>query len=584
MYLTRGKDAKSIRRGRDRNLHLGHLRGRRHSFDSRGDPAQNGQNVFPGLPSSLALAKIQSGYEEALYTVVDFGMFVQVADKADCQSGKAPKQHVHDFTQLTSNSRLADLTVASTTSWHKQYPEFNFHPIDEFKHRRVIVCDASLKVMTMERPAEAKLNINFDLSSRADLGAYDSLECRTRFFEHGKPTDQIEGDDDGPQKRVRHTLTRAEYYPAHNGLLRVKFGARFWSHKMQKLGNVLRKAGEEEQATRSRWEAAVRKELQYMTAAQDVYGVSAGEHRCLLTILWRFHQTRSSHEPGRMSWRVVSFRGKRDEIKYEDMDDLKMTSAIEPTSSLLATTTMASPLVASCSAYPSLPLDFPPPFGTAPPAPPPLDFDALALDSMAADFSAPASASAPSLATDYSQPHSLPSVSDLHSLAATHPPPPGAFDAAHDFDFHAGHISIVGCLEPAISSISAYDTFHSVQPNVTHPPSSIHTHSHHALVGLDPDPALPSLSLMPPDPVVSLPGCYPIKPSWPHANLIPHLESAAEHFSELMGQGVLHEAPGGDALWKLQSGFGEDMGMGSYGGGKGVGVGERGRGEKFRGY
>src|SRR5262245_57638342 len=107
------------RRNRHSSSHYSHLRSRHHSSHSKYDFSQGGSSAYQGfghLPSSLALAKIQSGHDDAPYTVADFGMFVEVS-----------KRRVHDFTQLTSNSRLSDLNVTDTTSWHKQYPEFNFH-------------------------------------------------------------------------------------------------------------------------------------------------------------------------------------------------------------------------------------------------------------------------------------------------------------------------------------------------------------------------------------------------------------------------------------------------------------------------
>lgn len=500
---------------------------------------------FGQLPSSLALARLQ-GQEEAPYTVADFGMFVEVS-----------KRRVHDFTQISSNSRLSDLNVSDTTSWHKQCPEFNFHRTDEFKNHHVLVCDASIKVMTMERPAGAELSITFDLCSQIDLSTYDSLECRTRFFENGKPADQM----DGQGRKLKQTRTPAEYYVEHGGLMRVKFGSKFWAHQMQKFGDLLGKvAQQEEQSARVRYEAVVRRELQYMTAAQDIYGYKDGEAKCFLTILWRFNQTRSSHEPGRMTWRAANFGHPRERrwVKEEELEEIKNAKALVPLTG--SSTTALSVPTSATSIYPSLPLEFNQTFGQPPSQ---LDLDTLALESMASDFSNPNSATAPSLATDYSQKHSIHSLAHSHDTGATHAPD---FHDANEFDFNGGHITISGCLEPTIN-MSAYDY------SQTHPQN---LSALSAIAGLEPDVhthpdnSFSSLGL---DVGGSMANCYATKPSWHHPSLISHLESAAEQYNDLMvqgnhvgnvvGHGVLHDGQMNQGLWKLQSAFGEDTGVGA---------------------
>ncbi|KAF2681039.1 hypothetical protein K458DRAFT_406794 [Lentithecium fluviatile CBS 122367] len=128
------------RRDRNGSAHYGHHRSRHQS--SKYDYSQNGSDIYNGfrtLPSSLALGNVQSGQEDVPYTVAEFSLCVQVDGRP-----------VHNFIQLTSNFRLRDLIVNDSTSWHKQYPEFNFHRTDELKQHHLLVCDASNKVMTME--------------------------------------------------------------------------------------------------------------------------------------------------------------------------------------------------------------------------------------------------------------------------------------------------------------------------------------------------------------------------------------------------------------------------------------------------
>jgi transcriptional enhancer factor len=531
------------RRIRHSSTHYNHLRSRHHS--SKYDVPQGGSSLYNGLgqlPSSLALAKVQTSEENIPYTVTEFSMCVQVDGRP-----------VHHFSQLTSNSRLSDLIVNDTTSWHKQYPEFNFHRTDELKKHHVLVCDASIKIMTMERPQGAKLDVDFDLRSQVDLAVYDSLECRTRFFDNGKPAYYF----DEHKRKVKETHTEALYLASPECLLRLKFGANFWAQQLQKLSHILRKAGEEEQSTRVKYEKLVREELQYMTAAQDIYGVKNGEVTCVLTVLWRFNQTRSSHDPGRVSWRVVDFgRRERRWVREEDDESRNTTGVMVP---MMDPSIMVPPMATSTgSIYPSLPLDFP--IQPLSQHAPPLDLDALGFESISSDFSNPNSASVPSLATDYSQAH--PEYPDTN-----------------DFDFNGGHITISGCLEPAIN-LGAYESYgsqhshdqalgslHSLAGLAHHDP---HTHTHQndgfSDLGLD----------------VSVATCYATKPSWHHPSLISHLENAAESYSDLVamqssgghvenalggaevGHGVLHGLGNDDGIWRLQSAFREDTGVGAH--------------------
>ncbi|KAJ4357592.1 uncharacterized protein N0V89_002168 [Didymosphaeria variabile] len=554
------------RGGRGRHgSHFGHHRHRHAS--SKYDHSQADtdlQQSLGYLPSSVALAKLLSGHEESPYTVANFDMFVEVA-----------KRHAHDFTQLSnSKARLDDLHITDTNSWHKQYPEFKFHRTEHFRDHHVLICDATIKVMTMERLAGATLSITFDLRSQDDLSVYDSIECRTRFFENGRVADQPDGDR--AQGKARETRTQEEYHAEH-GLMHVHFGSKFWVHQMQKLGDLLGKASaQEEQPARTRYEELVRRELQNMTAAQDIYGIKDGEQVRLLTILWRFSQTRYSHEAGRMTWRVANFGHRREKkwMKDEELSHIRNAKELHPshTSSSLS---MLSIPTSSHSMYPTLPLDFNHPFGNTQPQ---IDLDAL--DALAStDFSNSNSATAPSLANDYSQTHSLPSLTHSQDTSGV-PQQPGSYPDANDFDFDGGHITISGCLAPLEPAIHL-GTYDSYAPNV----NGMHHHNNtlpnlSSITGLEsqhtlPENAFGDLASLAHISTAGMPGgCYATKPSWHHPSLISQLENAAEQFGMpdmlpedgnhggLMGMGFVEIAVG--------VGFAEDTGLVRKGWGGGI--------------
>lgn len=501
------------------------------------------------LPSSVALVKLQSTTEDTLYAVANLDMFVEAANIRE-----------HTFSQINnSRSRLDDLCVFDAMSWRKQYPEFKFHRADEFRERHVLICDATIKVMSTKIPHGAELKITFDLVSRDDLCVYDSIECRTRFFENGVLAGQPDGE----------THTQEEYFAKH-GILHVHFGSRFWVQKMRKLGDLLGKASaQEELVARTGYEERVRGELQNLTASQDIYGIKDGEEACLLTILWRFSQTRTSNDTGRMTWRVADFGHHNQRwVKEEDVEqmcDLKEVARVSCTRPPLSMLPMETPSHAS---FANLPLDFPHPFCNQQLA---LDLDALGLEGIAeSDFSKATSAS--SLATDFSQTHILRPVSQSHDDSDR--PQPQDFDDANDFDFNSGHMTISGCLEPAID-LDAYESYAAsqVSPNPSTalpPPLPMLSSLSNSLSSLE-QQGLSDLDLCTLANIsASLPAsCYATKPSWHHPSLISHLESAAEQFGvgDLMsGDDGQRGLLGDGGLWKLQADFGtEDTGMGAEG-------------------
>jgi hypothetical protein len=232
------------------------------------------------------------GYpDDATYVVTDFSMIVEGGD-----------QPVHDFTQSIRDGRQQDWHVTDNTMWNRQYPEFAFlqKQADEWtkKCQKVLVCDASIKVLTEARPG-AHLSISFDLHSQRDLRLFDSLECTTRFYDDG----EMDADPllDGPHSQdLKEHRTLCEYTPdphGSTGRLRLAFGSRFWVNRMSKY-----------QSLRHKDDSLVSRSLMKLTATQDVYGISlSSAPECILTILWRFRQTRESDEVGVMKWRAVFF-------------------------------------------------------------------------------------------------------------------------------------------------------------------------------------------------------------------------------------------------------------------------------------
>jgi transcriptional enhancer factor len=463
-------------------------------------------------------------------TVLDFSMVVE--DQS---------QEVHCFSQLHPNGRLDDLNVTDMNSWCRQHYEFDFlrsQPDDWRRtNRKVLVCDASIKVMTESRPS-AHLHVSFNLHSYLDLSTYESLECTTRFFDSGNmaPDPQL---DNPKQPDLKEHRTPCEYTPdpqGQSGRLTVKLGSGFCVHRMSKYLHL-----------RHKDERYVRDSLLRLTAIQDVYGIKpGGEAQCLFTILWRFQQTKNSAEVGTVKWRSVNFAGCQpteqqwiQEQEYrigsntrarmmreaDSMDDLdEMEAGHEEAMDNSASAPVDLSLYHQAS---QLPLDFAHPhpihhsYEVQLHHPPPLSLDILA--SMQPDLDH-INASASTTAMDFSH----------QSFAFSHTQDTGVLPSQHtnnnnDFDFNGGQITISGAFEPVIN-LSAYDTF---------VPQDNGLESLHALA----DDGFADLGL-----AVGENGelvafgtendlqehadlaCYSTKPNWQHSNLISHLENAVEHY------------------------------------------------------
>ena len=532
--------------GRKRPSHShGHLRSRHTSLShpykygvSQGGSSWTG---YGSPQTSHTLSSLQAqprSNPDAPFGVTHFTMRVRG------QSGE------HNVTQLSENNpRLLDSHFTDTSSWHNQYPEFNFHRTEDWKNRPVLVCDASIKIMTRKPSGATFLDIEYVVKCQHDLSMLEPLQCRTRFYDSGKLADYI----DKTNRVKTETYSSCDFMDGTG--YQLKFASPFWVERLNKLRFELQNAqAQEEQLAKSKGEISVRRSLQYMTAIQDVFGMKAdtGEQQCVLTILWRFNQTRSSNEPGKMTWRVVNFSSPTAaQYAWNKSEELESTKDL---THILHSTTSGT----SSSLYPSISLDS---FHH----PPTLDLETLAtipLDSLN-DFSNPTSATAPSLATDYSQTHSLPSLSHSQDTAAAHTQD---YHDANDIDFHGGHINL-HLPEPNLNFHGPYESYGSTHA----PPTSLNLHSittlehpsHHSA-----DTTFGDLDFSAP-----LANCYPSKP-WNHYHdVISRMEGVAAEQSllaasvggqtDVVGHGVLHDGQMGGGIWKLQSPFPEDVGGGA---------------------
>ncbi|KAF2476143.1 TEA-domain-containing protein [Lindgomyces ingoldianus] len=509
--------------------HPGHLRNRHglkpSSYDHTTPPSMNPWQGYCPLPSSQMVGRSA----DHTYGLTNFAMFVQ----------DASKRPVHYYTRLAENSRLEDLNVTDMGSWNQQYPELAFHGTEQLRDRQIIVCDTSIKIMTDKPPQDSELSVQFDVTSPHDLSAFEPLQSRTRFYDSGELADQI---DVGAVKKETHCDCE---YDAETGRVRMKFGSRFWVGRMSRFSRECRDSRMlDEKNARMRVDINVRRPLQCMTAVQDLYGVarSTGISMCFLTILWRFHQTRSTCELGTTNWRIARFPSPEQRwVKTEGIGTAKDIKGLMDSTS--------SP---PGSVYSSLPLRFPnQPFSQHPHQ---LDLESLSTIALEGIGDYPHSATAPSMATDYLQTHSLPG---LHHAQGTAVSQSQGFHSTNDIDFTSEHINL--CLEPAIH-LDAYENYGSRAPSLN-PLNSIVSleHSHT-------DNSFNDISLS-----VTTSTCYPTKP-WPYPDLIEKLEGVAEQthrsvfdhgtrFRDIARHSVLHDGQVANGMWKLQSSSHEDTAM-----------------------
>lgn len=507
------------------------------------DPRQPMQFSWQGC-GSLPVPQIfpkdsTTGY--STFTPFSFEMFVR-------DTSQTPGTRIHTFTRLSERPRRADVRINDARQWRKHYPELAFMT-SVFEHCDLIVCDASIQLMTEQLPKAAELAIQFELMSEYPPDEYDSFECRTRFFDDGRLTHQL----NESRNPIPESCASFRYNPGTRRLDTVTFGSSFWARRMFYLAKHLRDARSlEDKTERRKIENHVRQNLHSLTATQEIY-VTKGDSKPqrVLVLFWRFSQTHNNHGGQTTFCNIIYSPSLTLPIQHQMStlpdDDGKDTKDICTHPQQYAT----------------------PPFDLATHQPYPThSFDLDTLSSMGLDGAFSNTCSAPSMTTDLSTTHSLPSIS--HSHDASHGDAQKHEDT--DMEFTGGKVNINMMLEPPLNleSYGGYGDPHG-HHNQTHsqqhqhPRQHSHDHTHENL-NLNPLAALTHL-----DPSASSInafddlGIFRPWPSYPELlDRIEGVESVGAGSGAGAGQVLgAHEDAGqhggGVELWKLQGSFTEDM-------------------------
>ncbi len=304
MYMATQEDDKRRRRGSgsSHTHHSAHVRGRHVFSDTTPSPQHQGNGWVSQFWSQVGALQADlpqgAGSKDHAslfpYSITDFSMRVDNDDQAP-----------HYFTQMSSSTPLCNLELKDHALWRHQFSEFDFlqSQMQDWPRtgRKVLVCDASIKVLTEARP-NADLSITFNLDSRRDLTGFEYLECISRFYDGGNiaPDPKFDGANSNYLKEQRMPCVYMPGSYGSSGSLRLAFGSKFWVNRMLKYQNI-----------RNKDKGSVNRSLRYLTATQDICAIERGTGRveCIMTILWRFSPTKSSEEEGSMTWRSFSFRG-----------------------------------------------------------------------------------------------------------------------------------------------------------------------------------------------------------------------------------------------------------------------------------
>jgi transcriptional enhancer factor len=419
---------------------------------------------------------------------------------------------VHHLSKLSDSPRSADSIVTDMDCWHRQFPELKFHNTDAWRHRQLLVCDASIKIMSEMIP-NSHLHVELDLETVGNLSAFSTMRCETRFYDRGIVAQQQD------KFGRKTTETRVNFNVENSkGRALIPFGSKFWVTRMHSQTTRLKKAANDRDA-KSKVELRNREELQSLTAAQ----------------------ARTDSDAGAMTWRVINFRI-GEEQRWNETENMTMEDLLESNGDVPA------------PVYPDISFDFTDPSFEQPP--PPLDLEVLtgtALEGMS-DFSNPNSTTVPSLATDYSQNHSVPSIVCSQDCF----PHQHEYHNPNGVDFGHGHINL--CLEPAIN-LDAYETNCRFAPPMAplDPLASLEQAPGNVFADMDVSEVLTN--------------CCPTKPTWPYHDLVSRFEGMAEHTQsflnqataaeDIAGHGVLHDGQLSHGMWKLQTGLGDDAVVGA---------------------
>lgn len=473
----------------------------------------------------------------------DFEMFVR-------DPHQKPPRHLHTFTKPPKDPKLQVIQIDNVRQWHKLYPELAFMSIESYHDCEVIVCDASLQLMTERIPAGAELAIQLEFTSEQNLSSYDSFECRTRFYDSGNLVPQ--SDDKG--NPIDQSSASFSYDPTSRRLDTVPFGSSFWAYRLAGLAKMLREARNgapsmldhdaSVPSDREKNEYRVRQNLRRLTAAQEIYAhakSSANPHR-ILAILWRFRQTTPKESGGgQTTWRsilhapipppLLALPNPPDDLKDHDHDHDH-----DPSHAQSSYTPHHLPFDLPLHPYPN-------------PSYPPFDLDTLST--IALDSAFPPYALAP----------------DLGALdPLLHHDPDQGHDNDNDVDFTGGHISI--CLEPAIE-LGTYEGFGPDPHPHPHPAHGGHDGQHGGEHGGEHGAGLADAVGFADALGVGVGmGVHPYaRGGWDYGELIEGMEGVGGGAAH---EGLVEEGSGAE-LWR----FGDDAGVGADGEEVGLVKGER---------
>ncbi|KAF2812848.1 uncharacterized protein BDZ99DRAFT_568162 [Mytilinidion resinicola] len=283
------------------------------------------------------------------FTPYDFEMYVR-----DTQED--PPKHIYTFTKFPKDTspKLPDVHVHDTRHWRTLYPTLSHVPLDRFADCDIIVCDASISVMTDTLPKDAELAIQLELRGEAYHANFSAFVARTSLFSAAsatRPSSATKINTLEPDAELGYNSG----LPAH---FTVPFCSKFWAQKIHSLNTLLRRAqAHHDAAERAKMEAQVRASLERLTATQEIFAVPKGGENPVrvAAILWRFSQTHRREE-GRAVWRSVVYSPAQHQQQHQTQQVLAVQPAIPGTMvEELYPVSQHPP-----TAYPALSFDLPP--------------------------------------------------------------------------------------------------------------------------------------------------------------------------------------------------------------------------------
>jgi transcriptional enhancer factor len=225
-----------------------------------------------------------------------------------------PPKHIYTYTQSPKNgpSRLDDVYIRDARQWRHAFPSLSAVSLDRFTDCELVVCDASIAVMTDPLPKDVELATQFWLKGEAFYANFSSFSVRNSFIDANPAAHP-------PSVSKIRTNEPDSDFSSHNALSRhylVPFCSKFWARRMQHLSTFLRHArSHPDVEERAKREAYVRSSLERLTATQEIFGVPKGGSKPvrIAAIFWRFSRT-VGREEGRTVWRSVVYSPQRQSL------------------------------------------------------------------------------------------------------------------------------------------------------------------------------------------------------------------------------------------------------------------------------